>query len=82
VKQKYQKGAFNRIASAATDTPGTKEYGARDCRSNENSIDIANLGEGGNTIKKVAGGRDYGCGANEEGYLHTVLARRRENQWR
>ena len=61
----YKKRAFHRIASAASDAPSAQKEGAGDGNTDQNSVDVANLREGGDPPQEVNRGGDDGGGGDE-----------------
>jgi hypothetical protein len=68
----YQERRLDWVASGTDDAPSTQEDGRGDGHTDKNSIYVADLREGGDAPQKVDGGRDDGCGGDEEADLCNV----------
>ena len=68
----YQQRRFDRIAPRTDDAPPTEENGSGDGHSDEDGVDIADLGECGDAPKEVDGSGDDGGGRDQETNLRVL----------
>lgn len=70
--QAYQKRRFDRIASCTDNAPSTEKNGRGYGDTNENGVDVVNLGKGGDAPEKVDGRGDDGGRGDEQANLQML----------
>ena len=67
--QTHQKRRFDRVAPSTDDTPSAEENSGCDSDTDQDGVDVADLGKGSDAPEEVNGGRDDGRGGDEKADL-------------